>query len=123
MTVHMVRVLCEPPKGEAEVAVANWVANYREWTGDSVTHALTATEASDGTQYVRGDWRFHDEGEGATAILTDLSERLQAIQGGLWHRLAYHVCTHDAEQPIPDCPPPAEWDTTEYGAVPEAVSL
>lgn len=120
MAVHMVRVLAEPPKGEAETAVANWVENYTEWTGDTVEHALTdANTAIDGTgtAYVRGDWRFEDQGEDPTNILSDLSGRLQSLQGGLWHRLAYHVCTHDEADPQP-----CSWDeTVEWGTVPSGV--
>lgn len=118
MTVHMVRVLCEPPKGEAETAVNNWVSNYNEWESDSVTHALVETRVGlDGTVHVRGDWRFVDEGEDATDILQDLGDRLQSIQGGLWHRLGYHVCSHDQSDPQP-----YSWgETLEWGTVPSDV--
>jgi len=98
MTVHMVRVFVEPPKGNAESAVDNWVANYSEWTADPVEHRLrkTTTELDGGgTTHLRGDWRFEDQGEDPTAILSDLSDRLGQFQGGLWHRLGYHVCDHD----------------------------
>lgn len=120
MAVHMIRVLCEPPKGDAENAVNNWVSNYNEWTSDPVEHELTETNASmdgDGTAYLRGDWRFVDEGETATDILEDLSERLASVQGGLWHRLGYHVCTHDEENGGP-----CSWDETlEWGSIPSDV--
>lgn len=122
MTVHMVRVLCEPPKGEAENAIQNWVSNYNEWTADPAEHSLTETntEMDDlGAQYLRGDWRFLDQGEQPTNILQDLSERLQSFQGGLWHRLGYHVCGHD-ENGRDGC----DWETTlEYGTIPGGVSL
>lgn len=117
MSVHMIRVLCEPPKGEAETAINNWVSNYSEWTDDPVTHELVETNTAvdgTGTKYVRGDWRFIDQGEDLTNILQDLSNRLQSIQGGLWHRLGYHVCTHDE-----DNPQPCSWDEQiEFGTIP-----
>lgn len=120
MTVHMVRVLSESPKGEAETAIDNWVANYNEWTADPVTHELVETNTEldgSGTAYVRGDWRFLDQGEDPTNILSDLSGRLQQIQGGLWHRLGYHVCSHDADDPTP-----CSWDEKqEFGSIPSDI--
>jgi hypothetical protein len=122
MAVHMVRVLFEPPRGEAENAVSNCVSNYQEWDGDPVTHALTETNTEldgSGVQYLRGDWRFIQNGETPTDILQDLSDRLQSMQGGLWHRLGYHVCTHDEENPQ-GC----SWEyRAEYGTIPDGVSL
>lgn len=122
MSVHMVRVLCEPPKTEAKTAVSNWVSNYAEWTNDPVTHSLSVMNTAmdgTGTEYVQGDWRFHQDGETPTGILTDLSGRLQSINGSLWHRLGYHVCTHDEVTHI-EC----RWgETLDYGSVPEGVSL
>jgi hypothetical protein len=118
MAVHMVRVFAEPPKGEAESAVDNWVSNYAEWDGDPIDHTLTETTVGiDGTQHVRGDWRFEDQGEDATNILRDLSERLQSFQGGLWHRLGYHVCSHDE-----DNGGPCSWgEMVEWGSVPSDI--
>lgn len=117
MTVHMVRVLCEPPKGEAENAIDNWVQNYSEWTEDTTEHSLTETTAGvdgTGTVHVRGDWRFIDQGEDPTNILQDLSRRLDSLQGGLWHRLGYHVCSHDE-----DNPQPCSWgQKVESGTIP-----
>ena len=120
MAVHMIRVFCETPKGDAQDAVDNWVANYSEWTDDPVEHTLTETTAGidgGGTTYKRGDWRFVDQGENPTNILDDLSSRLQSFQGGLWHRLGYHVCTHDE-----DNPQPCAWETSvESGEIPSDV--
>lgn len=116
----MIRVYCEPPKGDADTAIQNWVDNYSEWTGDPVTHELVETNAAmddSGTTYLRGDWRFHDQGEAATDILDDLSSRLQSINSGLWHRLGYHVCDHD-EATATAC----SWDQTlEWGTVPNDI--
>lgn len=120
MSVHMVRVFFEPPKGTPEMAVNNWVSNYNEWTEDPVAHSLTETTAGvDGmeTAYFRGDWRFWDQGETPTDMLRDLSERLRSFQGGLWHRLAYHVCTHDEDRPQP-----CSWDEkVESGTIPSDI--
>lgn len=120
MAVHMVRVFVEPPKGDAENAINNWVDNYTEWTSDSVAHELTETNTEldgGGTTYLQGDWRFVDKGETPTDILTDFSDRLQSMQGGLWHRLAYHVCTHDESNLTP-----CAWDeTVEYGTIPSGI--
>lgn len=120
MAVHMIRVLCETPKGEAQTAVDNWVSNYSEWTADPVEHSLVETNADidgTGTTYVRGDWRFDDQGEDPTDILSDLSNRLQSIQSGLWHRLGYHVCTHSETNPQP-----CSWDEKkEFGTIPSDI--
>lgn len=118
----MVRVFSEPPKGEAETAINNWVANYAEWTADPTDHTLVETNTEldgSGTTYMRGDWRFVDQGEDPTNILTDLSDRLQSIQGGLWHRLGYHVCSHDE-----DNPQPCSWDSVQtYGTIPSDIPI
>jgi hypothetical protein len=97
MTVHMVRLLLEPPKGNAENAVDNWVTNHNEWEDDPVEHTLTETTArldGSGTVYLRGDYRFIQE-ESPTALLDDLISRLDSFQGGLWYRVGYHECPHD----------------------------
>jgi len=120
MTVHMVRVFFEPPKGNAETAIDNWVSNYNEWTSDPVEHRLVETNAKvdgSGTTYIRGDWRFVDQGEDPTTILTDLSDRLSSLQGGLWHRLGYHVCEHDEDNASP-----CSWDQIhEDGTIPSDI--
>lgn len=119
MTVHMIRVYSEPPKGDAETAVSNWVENYSEWTADSEEHSLSEATADmgEGTTYLTGNWRFEDQGETPIDILEDLSQRLQSFQGGLWHRLAYHICYADE-----DNPQPCSWDeVVEFGTVPSDI--
>lgn len=120
MTTHMIRVYVEQPKGNAESAVQNWVENYTEWTADPVTHGFTEANTKldqSGTTYLRGDWRFIDQGEDPTAILDDLSGRLETFQGGLWHRLGYHACDHDE-----DTPTPCAWEqSVESGNVPSEI--
>lgn len=120
MAVHMIRVVCEPPKGDADSAVDDWVTNYSEWTGDPVEHSLSETNTKldgSGTQYVIGQWRFEDQGEGSTEILDDLSSKLQSLQSGLWHNLAYHVCCHDESEPG-NC----SWnESVSYGSIPSDV--
>jgi len=122
MTVHMVRVFVEPPKGDAEQAINNWVENYTEWTDDSVEHSLTETDTKtdgSGTVYLNGDWRFIQEGEDPTNILDDLSKRLQSFQGGLWHRLGYHVCYHGGEGKTGGA---CSWDEKqEFGTIPSDI--
>lgn len=121
MTVHMVRLFIEPPKGNAESAVDNWAQNHTEWADDPVEHSLTETETEidgDGTAYLRGDYRFIQE-ETPTSLLDRLESRLQSIQGGLWYRIGYHACTHDE-----DDPQPCSWDdseTRENGTVPSDI--
>lgn len=117
MTVHMIRLYCEPPKGEAETAVNNWVANYNEWESDPTVQTLRECTTAGGTVHVFGDYRFIQSGETATGILNDLSTRLQSLNGGLWHRLGYHVCSHDETSPSA-----CSWDeTVEYGTIPASV--
>lgn len=118
MTVHMVRLYVEPPNGNAQQAVSNWVANYSQWEGDPVEHGLTETTTEPygdgGTAYLAGDWRFLDEREDPTAVLADLHDRLESFQGGLWHRAGYHVCEHDEGEPSA-----CGWEqTVEGGTVP-----
>ena len=118
MTVHMVRLMVEPPKGESEEAVNNWVENHNQWDDDPVSHDLTETTADDGdgTTYARGDYRFIQE-ETAGELLDDLERRLQDFEDGLWYRLTYHACKHDE-----DGPEPCSWDDTrESGGVPEDI--
>ena len=119
MTVHMVRLIVERPKGESEEAVNNWVENYNQWNDDPVSHELTEATAhldGDGTTYARGDYRFVQE-ETGDELLDDLERRLQDFQDGLWYRLAYHACDHDGDEPAP-----CRWeDTREGGDVPEDV--
>lgn len=119
MAVHMIRVHFEPPKGDAQNAVDNWVTNFTEWTGDPVAHSIGETNTQmdgSGTTYVTGDYRFEQDAT-ATEILDDLSARLQKINGGLWHRLTYHVCDHDEDEPG-GC----SWDQkVEYGTIPSDI--
>ena len=103
MTVHMVRLMVEPPKGESEEAVNNWVENHNQWDDDPVAHDLTEATAEidgDGTTYARGDYRFVQE-ETADELLNNLEDRLQDFQDGLWYRLAYHACDHDGDESTP----------------------
>jgi hypothetical protein len=101
MTVHAVRLFVEPPKGDAESAIGNWVSNHSEWTSDPVDHSLTETTAGldgSGTTYVRGDYRFQQDTP-ATDLLDDLEDRLSSMQGGLWARIGLHYCDHDEDNP------------------------
>lgn len=101
MAVHMVRLYIEPPKGDAETAVNNWVENHNEWTDDPVDHTLAEVNTEldgSGTTYVRGDYRFVQDST-ATDLLDDLEQRLGNLQGGLWYRIGYHVCEHDEDNP------------------------
>lgn len=93
----MVRLLLEPPKGEAESAVDNWVQNHTEWEDDPVEHTLIETNTEpdgSGTEYVQGDYRFIQDST-ATGLLDGLESRLQDLEGGLWYRVGYHECDHD----------------------------
>lgn len=119
MTVHMVRIMAEQPKGNAESAIDNWVQNHNEWTDDSVDHSLTETSADidgKGTTYVRGDYRFIQDST-VTDLLDTLERRLQSLQGGLWYRIKYHECAHDEENPRP-----CSWqETREGGTIPSDI--
>jgi hypothetical protein len=119
MAVHMVRLFIEPPKGDAETAVNEWVTNHNEWTNDPVEHSLVETNAEidgSGTTYVRGDYRFIQDST-VTDLLDSLESNLQSIQGGLWYRVGYHNCTHDE-----DNPQPCSWDDKrENGTIPSDI--
>lgn len=115
----MVRLFIEPPKGEAENAVDNWVQNHTEWAEDPVKHSLTETTAGvdgSGTTYVRGDYRFIQNGPAMT-LLDRLEDRLQSFQGGLWYRIGYHACDHDEDNSSP-----CSWEATrENGDIPDDI--
>lgn len=116
MTVHMVRLFLEPPRGEADSAVDNWVQNHNEWTDDPVDHSLIETTDEDGNTMVVGDYRFVQDST-VTELLDTLEDRLSSLQGGLWYRIGYHACTHDE-----DDPQPCSWDEKrENGTVPDFV--
>jgi hypothetical protein len=121
MTVHMVRLFIEPPKGNADQAINNWVENHNEWEDDPVEHSLTETTVGidgSGTQYIRGDYRFIQDSD-ATTLLNRLENRLQSSQGGLWYRIGYHQCDHDEDQSTP-----CSWDgseTRENGDIPSDI--
>lgn len=106
----MVRLFLEPPKGNAETAIDNWVQNYNEWESDPVEHTLAVTNTAldgSGVDYVQANYRFIQD-SAATSLLDDLESRLQSLQGGLWYRIGYHDCNHD-ESNRDGC----TWDTTE----------
>jgi len=115
----MVRIMIEPPKGNAESAVDNWVQNYNKWDADPVdhTHAETNTKLDgSGVRYVRADYRFIQDTP-ATTMLDRLERRLKSFQGGLWYRIGYHVCDHD-ESDRDEC----SWDDIrESGTVPSEI--
>jgi len=98
MAIHMFRLFIEPPKGDAESAVNNWVENHTEWGDDPVEHTLreVAESGDEDTAYISLDYRFVQE-KTASDLLDDLESRLQSIQGGLWYRVGYHECCHDDE--------------------------
>jgi hypothetical protein len=114
MTLHYVRVYVEPPKGNSQEAITNWVENYSEWQGRVDDHALTAVPEHD---WLTGGWFLEDQGEEATGIVTDLSDKLSSFQGGLGHRIVYYISEHDADNPG-ECVPV---EATESGDVPSAV--
>jgi len=119
MTVHMVRLYVEPPRGEADEAVNNWVENHTQWGDDPVSHELRETTTGldgNGTTYVRGDYRFI-QNETADELLDGLEDRLQSFQGGLWYRIGHHACDHDEDETTP-----CSWENTrEWGDVPEDI--
>jgi len=112
MTIHMLRIRLQPPRGNAENAVDNWVQNHTEWTDDPVEHTLRETTADpegDGTTYLSGDYRFIQH-ESPDDLLNELESRLSSFQGGLWYRLGYHECSHDELDPSP-----CAWEQTREG--------
>jgi hypothetical protein len=95
----MVLLYVEPPKGNAESAIDNWVQNHNEWESDAKKHKLREGNTNpdgSGTEYVVGEYRFYQD-EIATTLLDNLESNLSYIQGGLWSRIGYHICDHDDE--------------------------
>lgn len=120
MSVHMVRAFVEKPAGELSAAVDDWAANFEPWDGDRVSHGLTErnTELNgSGIDYICGEWRFRRNGEVPSGILNSISTELDGFDGGLWHRIGYHVCDHDE-----DFATPCAWDEViESGSIPSGV--
>ena len=119
MATHMIRLFVEPPNGEAEEAVNNWVENHTEWEDDPVSHELREANTNidgGGTEYLRGDYRFLQDSS-ATEIIDGLADRLDGFQGGLWYRIGYHECDHDESESTP-----CEWEQTREGRnVPDSI--
>jgi hypothetical protein len=119
----MVRLFLEPPKGNSESAVDNWVQNHNEWVNDPVDHSLVETTTGidgSGTAYLRGDYRFIQDGD-KTTLLDDLGARLQNFQGGLWYRVGYHACDHDEQQSTPCSWTDAQSEVRENGNIPSDI--
>lgn len=119
----MVRLFMEPPKGDAENAVDNWVTNHTEWTGDPVEHTLIETNADidgTGTTYICGDYRF-EQNETVTQLLDDLEQNLGNIQGGLWYRIGYHACDHDETAGSPCSWTDSDSEIRENGTIPSDI--
>lgn len=123
MAKHMVRLFIEPPQGDAQTAVGNWVQNHNEWVDDPVEHSLAETNTEldgSGTTYVRGDYRFFQDGT-ATDLLDDLETRLGNIQGGVWYRIGYHVCDHDESATTACSFQDADSEIRENGTIPSDI--
>lgn len=100
---YEIQLIIEPPKGNAENAVKNWVQNHNEWTGDGQEHSLTEHDDTepdyDGDPYIHGIYRFNqDSAADVSEVVDDLESRLSRMQGGLWYKIgATGECTHDRE--------------------------
>lgn len=119
MTKHMTRLYIEPPNGNAQNAIDNWVQNHNEWTDDPVEHTVSETQLDEddsGSVAVTADYRFVQE-ETPTALLDDLESKLNSFQSGLWYRVGYHECDHDEEN-VSGC----SWEEVrENGTIPSYV--
>ena len=97
MTVHCVRLHAEPPKGDAENAVDNWITNFSRWTGGAEQPLGETQTQETETAFVAGGWYFVDNDEDRQNVIISLSDELATFQSGLWHYAAYSASNHDLE--------------------------
>jgi len=122
MSVHRVR-LCYSVAGAESFHgwLGTWLTNMSPWDADEVTNGVpteTTTALASDAEWYQVELAF-DWAEDKAIIVDQLDGYLGSYCD--WHRLGYHVCTHDEDNPSP-----CSWDTDsnlprESGAVPDRV--
>jgi len=117
MTVHRVRLIHSTAGASSYHGwLDQWLTNMAPWTDPEVTNELpTLREQVDGDgEYYQTELAFEWSEDKAT-ILDQLDQ--YAVAYCDWHRIGYHVCTHDEEEPQP-----CSWDEQrESGQVPDYI--
>ena len=102
---------------QANQLVNQWLEDNTPWTDDPTPHEVRKTQAGidgAGTEYFVGSVRFEFSDD-----KPDLFDQIETDCGGVldWHRIVYHVCTHDE-----DNPQPCSWDEKhECGDIPSDI--
>jgi hypothetical protein len=117
MTVHRVRLVHSVTGADSYHGwLDQWLTNMQAWDAPEVTNDVpTLREPIDGSDsYYQGELAFAWS-EDKAIILDNIHQYAQSYCD--WHRIAYHVCTHDETDPQP-----CSWDDVrENGVVPSHV--
>jgi len=116
MTAHRVRLFYSTTGASGfHDWLSVWLTNMGPWASDEVTNevpqnTVTAGVDGTGTEYYRVELAF-DWTEGKAIILDNLDGYAASYCD--WHRIGYHVCTHDDADTQP-----CSWETTRESGTP-----
>lgn len=115
MTAHRVRIFHSTAGSDSYHTWSDqWLLNMSPWSYPEVDNDLpTQTTTIDGDlTYYHGELAF-DWSEDKAIIFDQLDQYAASYCD--WHRIGYHACTHDE-----DNPQPCSWDETrENGTIPD----
>lgn len=117
MTVHRIRLYHSTTGAQSYHGwLDTWLTNMQPWTDDEVTNELpTLVEKSDGD----GEWYQTELAFEWTEERAHILDNLDQYAASYcdWHRIGYHECSHDE-----DDPEPCSWDEVrENGTVPDYI--
>ncbi len=116
MTVHRVRLYHSTTgAGDFHAWIGQWLINMQPWADPEVTNELPEeTTNREADSYYSGELAF-EWSEDKAHILDNLDQYMASYCD--WHRLGYHVCSHD-EEPLTSC----SWgEVRENGSVPSYI--
>lgn len=118
MPIHRTRLFYSTAGGGSFHGwLGTWLANMSPWEAPDVTNSVPngpLSTVDSNTDYYAIELAF-DWSEDKSHILDNLDQFLDAYCD--WHRIGYHVCTHDETDPTP-----CTWEETrESGSVPAYV--
>lgn len=116
MTAHRIRLIHSTTGASAyHDWLDTWLTNMSPWDYPEVDNDLpTLRETVDGDEYYQTELAF-DWSEDRATILDQLDQ--YAASYCKWHRIGYHECDHDE-----DDPQPCSWDeVVEHGDVPDDI--
>jgi hypothetical protein len=117
MTVHRVRLLHSTAgKNDYHAWLNTWLTNMTPWSDPEVPNDLPSlrTQIDGSGEWYQTELAF-EWTEDRAIILDNLAQYASSYCD--WHRIAYHVCTHDEENGGP-----CSWDEVrENGTIPSYV--